>query len=386
MIAKNTGIRRARGEFVLATNLDIVFSPELMRFLADRRLERGAMYRMDRYDVANAIPDSAAGVDKLLEYCRNHVVRLFAREGTFGSDGEQPDIADAGIRFGRGWMPVESQDDLRYRWIASDGLVFFGRPAGTSMAIDAEVGPSQGGEPLQVELVDEAGAVAAAVQMDGHCKLRVQFPDSVESGVFTLRVHGRNIPLYPELRLLHLRVRSLRWEVSRTGSADWGLEVVETEPGLDWAQTLQAPVADPSRIRNAAWLHSNANGDFTLLAREDWFRLRAYPEFPIWPVHVDLLFCYAAHHAGMREIVLSDPMRMFHIEHSSGAGWTPEGEDALNARVRRLQVPVLDFNRDLAEWVHRMRRLDAPVIFNLENWGLGGEELPGALVHQEALG
>jgi hypothetical protein len=88
----------------------------------------------------------------------------------------------------------------------------------------------------------------------------------------------------------------------------------------------------------------------------------------------------------MREIVLSDPMRMFHIEHSSGAGWTPEGEDALNARVRRLQVPVLDFNRDLAEWVHRMRRLDAPVIFNLENWGLGGEELPGALVHQEALG
>src|SRR5208283_2772664 len=73
MIAKNAGIRRSRGEFVLATNLDIVFSPELMRFLAQRRLERGAIYRMDRYDVASGIPDSAAGVDKLLEYCQSNV-------------------------------------------------------------------------------------------------------------------------------------------------------------------------------------------------------------------------------------------------------------------------------------------------------------------------
>jgi hypothetical protein len=38
MAAKNAGIRRARGKFVLATNLDIVFSGELMRFLAERRL------------------------------------------------------------------------------------------------------------------------------------------------------------------------------------------------------------------------------------------------------------------------------------------------------------------------------------------------------------
>ena len=34
MIAKNVGIRRARGQFVLATNIDILFSNELARFLA----------------------------------------------------------------------------------------------------------------------------------------------------------------------------------------------------------------------------------------------------------------------------------------------------------------------------------------------------------------
>ena len=40
MIAKNAGIRRARGEYVLATNIDILFSSELACFFAARRLQR----------------------------------------------------------------------------------------------------------------------------------------------------------------------------------------------------------------------------------------------------------------------------------------------------------------------------------------------------------
>jgi hypothetical protein len=379
MIAKNAGIRRSHGEYVLATNLDIVFSPELMRFLAERRLEHGAMYRMDRYDVSSAIPERTAGIDRLLEHCQSHVLRVFANEGLFGCEGgelrsdEERDIAGAGIGLGRGWMPVERQDDLRYRWIASEGRVIFQRPAGMGMAMDAEVGPSQGSEPLLVEALDEAGAVVAAASVEGHCRLRLVFPDAAESGAFTLRVHGRNLALFPELRLLHLRVQELRWEAAPVGSTGWRLDVVETRPGTDWTRTWQAPAAG---MHNAAYLHTNAAGDFTLLARDDWFRMRGYPEFPIWPMHIDALFCYAAHHAGMREVILRDPMRMFHIEHSSGAGWTPEGEDERNARVERLRVPVMDYNADFAKWVQRMRRLNAPAIFTLENWGLGCEELP----------
>jgi hypothetical protein len=382
MIAKNAGIRRSRGQFVLATNVDIVFSPELMRFLAQRRLERGVLYRMDRYDVADDIPGPAAGVDALLEHCRGRLLRIFAAEGTFGlRDGqlrsdEARDIADAGIGFGRGWNPVEQQDDRRYRWIASEGRVFFERPACATMTMVAEVGPSQGGEPLVVEAVDASGAVVAAARVEGRFRLRLHFPEAANSGVFTLRAEGRGIPLYPEHRLLHLRVHGLRWEAERGESADWRLEVVETEPGCDWATTLQAPAPEAARMRDARCLHVNASGDFTLLARDDWFRLRAYPEFPIWPVHLDGLFCYAAHHAGIRETVLGDPMRMFHIQHRGGAGWSPEGAQALHARVAALRVPVLDFDADLRGWVYEMRRLNAPAIFNLENWGLAGAELP----------
>jgi hypothetical protein len=61
MIGKNVGIRRARGQFVLATNVDILFSDELAEYLASRRLERGRMYRSDRYDAMSDVPADARG-------------------------------------------------------------------------------------------------------------------------------------------------------------------------------------------------------------------------------------------------------------------------------------------------------------------------------------
>ena len=50
MVAKNAGIRRARGEFLLSTSIDTLFSDELVRFLASRELARGRLYRIDRGD------------------------------------------------------------------------------------------------------------------------------------------------------------------------------------------------------------------------------------------------------------------------------------------------------------------------------------------------
>jgi hypothetical protein len=49
-LAKNVGIRRARGRFVLCTNADILFSEGLIAFLARGELQPGVLYRSDRYD------------------------------------------------------------------------------------------------------------------------------------------------------------------------------------------------------------------------------------------------------------------------------------------------------------------------------------------------
>ena len=82
MIAKNVGLRRARGRFVLATCVDLLFSDELVRFLASRHLKDNCMYRIDRHDVPAEVP-AQAGFDEQLEYCRRNILRVNARRGTF---------------------------------------------------------------------------------------------------------------------------------------------------------------------------------------------------------------------------------------------------------------------------------------------------------------
>lgn len=78
MIAKNVGIRRARGRFILATNIDILFAEELFSFLASRRLEEGVMYRVDRYDVPPDTPLDMPTQERLA-FCRENVIRAYTR-------------------------------------------------------------------------------------------------------------------------------------------------------------------------------------------------------------------------------------------------------------------------------------------------------------------
>ena len=163
---------------------------------------------------------------------------------------------------------------------------------------------------------------------------------------------------------------------------NWLLEVLDTQPSVDWTTYPQAPTPGAAHIPNAAFLHTNACGDFTLLSREDWFALRGYPEFPIWPMHIDALFCYAAHHAGIGEVVLREPLRIYHTEHLSAAGWTPEGEAERAARIAAKAVTEIPFATQM-EWIDRMRRFNAPMIFTLKDWGLAGTTLPETTVQAE---
>jgi hypothetical protein len=383
MIAKNVGIRRARGEFVLATNLDIVFSAELMRFLEARRLQPRHFYRLDRHDVTSDLPERAS-VDELLAFCLSHRLRVFTSEGDFNlgdcglRDLEKDDIvaADAGIRFGPGWYAVEAYEAERFRWIAAQAEILFPQTARGRLAIDVDTGPSCGGAGIGIEIVSPEGAVLGSGTVRGRCRVLVEVSDSIAAG-FRLRVLGGGVPLTHDLRMLNVRVFDLQWQ---QGSAGPRVEFVPTGPAKDWNSFVQTPSPFAAHMRNAAYLHTNACGDFTLLARDDWFALRGYPEFPIWPMHIDALLCYAAHHAGMREVILDDPMRMFHIEHLTGAGWTPEGEQERRARIAAKGVPAMEYS-EVERWVDRMRRFNAPIIVTRDDWGLGDTALPETIVN-----
>jgi len=51
MIAKNVGIRCSSGNFILCTNIDIIFSNELIEFLKKGKLSKQTIYTCNRYDI-----------------------------------------------------------------------------------------------------------------------------------------------------------------------------------------------------------------------------------------------------------------------------------------------------------------------------------------------
>jgi hypothetical protein len=74
MIAKNVGIRRARGEFILATNIDILFSEELMARIARKDLRADRLYRCDRFDVDSTISKEVS-LDEKLRFAWGNLIR-----------------------------------------------------------------------------------------------------------------------------------------------------------------------------------------------------------------------------------------------------------------------------------------------------------------------
>ena len=78
MIAKNVGIRRALGEHVLCTNVDLLFSDELFVWLAKRELKNGHFYRANRCDIPNTISESAT-VQEQLDFCKNNIEKRLGK-------------------------------------------------------------------------------------------------------------------------------------------------------------------------------------------------------------------------------------------------------------------------------------------------------------------
>lgn len=75
VISVNCGIRHARGQFILPGSMDLLYSDELMSFIAARSLKKDERYRIDRSDVDrdvvkyNTLPEQ-------LDYCRKNIIRI----------------------------------------------------------------------------------------------------------------------------------------------------------------------------------------------------------------------------------------------------------------------------------------------------------------------
>ena len=81
-IAKNAGLRRARGRFLLATNPDLFFGRTLVRWLARASLSTERFYRVDRSDLSEDIPSDLT-LSGQLRFCRKHVAQIHALFGSY---------------------------------------------------------------------------------------------------------------------------------------------------------------------------------------------------------------------------------------------------------------------------------------------------------------
>ncbi|MFQ5699082.1 MAG: hypothetical protein ACE5IL_12450 [Myxococcota bacterium] len=314
MIAKNVGIRRARGRFILATNPDLLFTDALMRFLATGDIDPRGMYRIDRTDVDARVPTDT-GIEEQLRWCAGHVLRVHTRWGSFPAH------------------PVRDFVSGAVRWSAA-------RPRRVWVRIGEMMAAARRAWRLDRRDRDDARQARWSLFW------RTMRGWAVELGARALRASSRWRPRRHLVDPLRSACAHAHFALARA------------------ARVAQAVIGPGPRV------HTNGCGDFTLLSREAWKELRGYAEFPIWSMHLDSLLCYSAVAAGYRQHILRSPARLYHIEHRSS--WVTMGlDDRLRAVAGR---PWLDSGLLAALW-SEMRTLGRPIVVNDESWGYARHHL-----------
>jgi hypothetical protein len=305
MIGKNVGIRRATGRFVMATNIDLLFSDELFEYLSRKPLRKGRYYRVDRYDVPTEVA-AIDSVDDQLAYCANAVMRVNAKFGIVGWDE---------------WCRYSHH---RMQWLAVKCFHY------------------------GVQQVQKTGARFG--------RLWQRACNKIANVTNYIRLVG-------VAQALAKKGPEVSWRLAKaTALSVWGLpQVLSVELRRRFKRT----------VLSATVLHTNACGDFTLLSREDWDKLRGYAEFEIFSWHLDSLFIYSAFHGGAKEVVL--PHAVYHIEHSGG--WKPDEAENLWKRLDAKKITYLT-NDDLFSLRLQVIASGGHHVFNTEDWGFASDKLP----------
>jgi hypothetical protein len=283
----------------------------------------------------------------------------------------------SGIRPGAQWYSLERHLGETFRWVSKEAQVIIRCPKELqpkTLVLVVEPGPGVRYQSFELLVRDEDGRTAARALVKGLELLEI--PLSIEPGkkqVFRLTLEGGGLPAPRDPRILNFRVLWCGWSKSAT-AADHVYDQARQRLRTNSESLDEFGEAQQTNHSAPVFLHTNGCGDFTLMAREHWFDLRGYPEFDLFSMNLDSILCYAAHHAGFREEILPDPMRIYHIEHQTGSGWTPEGQSQLFARLAAKGLPFIDY-AEVVAWASQMRRLNRPMIFNGENWGLADCEL-----------
>ena len=411
MIAKNAGIRRARGEYILLTNIDIIYSNEIISFFASRCLQKNKMYRVNRYDICSDIPQNK-DVEKQLVFCKNNLIRVNERWGThpithskfkmFSSHVCSP---ESEIYYQKNCFPVEYYMNEYFHWMDNDAELVVASSKGDEqvLTLDVEPGPAVNYGKVEINIKNNKGRTVTRGIVKQREKIHILIPEIKEKfGTFTfhIKIKGKPFPTpCGDPRYLFLKVykvcRYYRSKIDNSISEKLNRKKIFNEPQATISVSCEREtetISDQIKTDNSAEqtekasfhdiIHTNACGDFTLMHREHWFDIRGHAEFTMYSMNIDSLLCYAAHYAGAKEEILDDSMEIYHIEHEIGSGWTPKGEKILRDRMAKKGVLWLEWPV-VMNWAKQMHKFKRPIIFNRENWGLSEYDLPETRIYEK---
>jgi hypothetical protein len=405
MIGKNVGIRRASGEYVLATNIDILFSDELMEYLSKRPLQHGHSYRVDRFDIRNDVLQEPP--EKVMSFCGRHILRVNTKLGTFfnpviGKLGKiiYP-VSDAVMmisvtriatvmgRCTRG-IARGARDLFRMCLSAFKSGVFSGKvllhrldhgldeafsALGTfiklgmssasrvisdiSLKMARLVVPKKYRIPLHYVILSEKAKIRFTLN-----KLQSFFEIIVATLHKILLKWGSGIRSVSRILRMKMRAVLTRWRTRIRVPAEKKNSVILLIEFFLYRAKLNTECGFP-------YLHFNGCGDFALMSRADWDSLGGYLEDRVFSWNADSLYLIDAYYCGIPEIYLLPPKIIRHVEHSAGSGWTPgKGEQLLFERLAKSGIPYISWDdclvyarqwreaNDKIGYLHRIKRMD----------------------------
>ncbi len=238
-VAKNVGIRRARGRYILAANMSIVFSDGLMQFVGELN---GRFRSLEWDDIA-------------------------AKDGSLG--------------IGKGWFWKEMDGSKPFRWFSNDAEINIQpyRDSKRVLALDIEPGPGVNMGPTTLDVLDDADSKLLSVRLVNRRVVNIPVPNHNGLPV-RLRLHvsdtGHRRSSDP--RPLNARVLRAGLYESPMEARTWTLP-----QRVWWMLTGRAGSSLLPEVKcEEKWPdspHVKAQGDFVILPRAEWFEIRGCPEF-----------------------------------------------------------------------------------------------------------
>lgn len=315
MIGKNVGIRRAKGKFILATNIDILFSDALFKTFKKKKLKEGVIYRCDRLDIPAVLPETD-DYDEILKFCKNEFF-LINRRGT--------SLPRKKIRV---LLPIVAPFVLFIKFLYS----FVKR--------------------ISISLIG-----------DSYKKTRDRFRQALKKKeLFTLK--RAFILSFDLVRIFFSNLHFIK--ISRPSIFF-----------LTKKKQRRKKTKFNHLKRRLLQIHSNACGDFTLLSKKDWELLRGYVEWPMYSFHIDSILMYQGILGPLKQKNFGSRKPIYHIEHQIGSGYTPQGVNHLFDRLDKADIPYLTdeelFNIAVDAYQQKKNKI---LQFQKEDWGLIDQQLP----------